>query len=199
MTTSKTKSIRRKKTANLQSRGKGVAHRPEHYPAAKELVFPEGGQDVVNVTFPDAPTNTTTSDSGGKKLRNVKVNLIFWGDRWNQTPAPNPDLGTIVNDVAAILSTPYLSGLGQYGCGSASLGDAFITPGSNPPTNYTMNDVNDLIVSAIGGGSLPEPDEESTDNLHVVFMPPGTNPPANLGGEHSYGEFTDSTEHIRPS
>lgn len=54
-----------------------------------------------------------------------------------------------------------------------------------------MDDVSDFIVSVVRGGSLPERDEESTDNLHVVFMPPGTNPPPNLGGEHSYGLFTD--------
>lgn len=83
---------------------------------------------MVNVTFPDAPATTTTSDGGGKKLRNVKVNLIFWGDSWNQTPAPDPDLPTIVNDVATILNTPYLSGLNQYRCGGAFLGGIFITP-----------------------------------------------------------------------
>ena len=160
----------------IKSRGKGVAHMPgKHNEAAPKVLKAAGGKDLVITTFNDAPASTTTSDDGGKKLRNVKVNLIFWGDAWNANPAPNPNLNTIVNDVAGILGSSYLARVTQYGCTTVILGGIFTTPaGDNPPTNYTMGDVNDRIVSAIHAGSLPEPDEESQDNLHVIFMPPGT-------------------------
>jgi len=182
---------KKKTTATVQG-GVCVAHHPDKLKKAEKVTFPEGGKDLVITTFNDAPASTTTSDGGGKKLRNVKVNLIFWGDAWNATPSPNPNLATIVNDAATILSSSYLTRTTQYGCNTAFLGGIFTTPaGDNPSANYTMSDVNDRIISAINAESLPEPDEESTDNFHVIFMPPGTNPPPNVGGEHSYGSYSD--------
>lgn len=149
-----------------------------------------GGDDLVNTKFPQCGNSNIVSDAGGKKLRNARVNLIFWGDAWNNNPSP--DLATIVNDAASILTGPYLTGLVQYGCNGAFLGAVLqTTQGENPPVNYTMDDVNNFVISVINGGGLPEPDEEVTDNLHMVFMPPGTNPPPGLGGEHSYASYTD--------
>lgn len=187
------KSEKIKKKPNHKKHGKsGVAHHPDKLKKAQVLKWTPGGADTVITTFGDAPATTTTSDGGGKRLRNVRVNLIFWGDAWINTPEPTPNAGIIVNDCAAILNSSYLSRLGQYGCNSAFLGGVFTTPrGDNPPANYTMDDINDRVISAIRAESLPEPDEESTDNLHVVFMPPGTTPPPKVGGEHSYGSFWD--------
>ncbi|MEO7485984.1 MAG: DUF3892 domain-containing protein [Ferruginibacter sp.] len=170
----------------------GIAHIPSKFKTAKQLIWHPGGKDLVITKFGDAPASTTTSDGGGKKLRNVKVNLIFWGDVWKTTPAPNPSLQTVTNDCATILHSSFLNRVTQYGCNTAFLGGVFTTPaGDNPPTNYSMGNINDRVISAIHAGSLSEPDEEATDNLHVVFMPPGTNPPPNLGGEHTYAGFWD--------
>ena len=170
----------------------GIAHHPDKLKKPKKISWTPGGDDIVITSFNDAPATTTTSDGGGKKLRNVKVNFIFWGDAWTNNPAPSPDLNTVTNDCASILGTSYLFRLAQYGCNSAFLGGVFTTPrGDNPPTNYSMSDVNDRIISAIRAESLDEPDEEPTNELHVVFMPPGSNPPPNLGGEHTYAEFWD--------
>jgi hypothetical protein len=97
-----------------------------------------------------------------------------------------------VNDVASILAGPYQMRVSQYGASSAQLGTVFVSvPGNNPPTNYTTANVQNLITSAIEGGALPEPDEENTDFLHCVFMPPGTNAPPNLGGLHTYASYSD--------
>ena len=158
------------------SKGAGVA--PRRFSGAKKLVAKPtpGGADLVVQKFTnagDAPAATTVNDGGGKKLRNAVINLIFWGDAWNSKPPPNPSLGQVVNDVASILSGPYQLRVSQYGASSARLGTVFISvPGNNPPTNYTTANVQSLITSAIEGGALPEPDEENTDFLHRVFMPP---------------------------
>ena len=177
------------------SEGKGVVPREFARAEKVDAVAAPGGADLVVQTFNnagDAPNTTTVNDGGGKKLRNAVINLIFWGDAWNANPAPNPSLAQIVSDCAGILSGPYQMRVSQYGATAAQLGSIFISvPGNNPPVNFTTNDVQNLITNAIEGGALPEPDEENRDVLHCVFLPPGTNPPPNLGGLHTYANYSD--------
>lgn len=140
----------------------------------------------------DAPSTTTVSNGSGKRLRNAVINLIFWGDAWQATPPPSPSLGQVVSDAASILAGPYQVRVAQYGATAARLGTVFVSvPGFNPPRNFQTSDVQRLVTDAIDGGALPEPDEETTDVLHCVFMPPGTVPPPNLGGLHTYADWTD--------
>lgn len=177
--------------------GKGGGEVPSKFGIAQkiEVSAPPGGSDLVVQKFNnagDAPGTTTVNDGGGKKLRNAVVNLIFWGDAWNANPAPNPSLSQIVGDCASIMAGPYQLRVSQYGATSAQMGGIFIsTPGNNPPVNFTTNDVANLITNAIEGGALPEPDEETRDVLHCVFLPPGTNPPPNVGGLHTYASYSD--------
>jgi hypothetical protein len=178
------------------SEGSGVVPPPGYRDAERVAAkATPGGVDIVAQKFTnagDAPAGTTVADGGGKKLRNSIVNLIFWGDAWNTNPPPNPSLVQVVNDVANILAGPYQTSISQYGASAARLGTIFISiPGNNPPTNYNTSNVGSLITSAIEGGALPEPDEENTDVLHCVFMPPGTNAPPNLGGLHTYASYSD--------
>lgn len=195
-----TKAARRRRLQWKSAEAHGVA--PVRFGKAKHLTatpaaakaFP-GGRDLVVETFAnagDAPTNTTISDLGGKKLRNATINLIFWGDAWTAHPPPSPTLAEVVNDAASILSGPFQLRLSQYGATPARLGGIFVSvPGNNPPVNYQTSDVQKLITNAIEGGALPEPDEETSDVLHCVFMPPGTSAPPNLGGLHTYANYSD--------
>jgi hypothetical protein len=181
--------------------GRGVA--PATHARAKRLdaaqpsdgAAPGGGAFLFIERFHgsgDAPSTTTITAGSGKRLRNAVVNLIFWGDAWQATPAPNPSLSQVVSDAAGILAGPYQARISQYGATPARLGTIFVSvPGFNPPTNFQTSDVASLVTNAIEGGALPEPDEETTDVLHLVFMPPGTNPPPNLGGEHTYALYSD--------
>jgi hypothetical protein len=141
----------------------------------------------------DAPSTTTITSGSGKRLRNAVVNLIFWGDAWQASPGPSPSLAQVVSDAASILAGPYQVRVAQYGATAARLGTVFVSvPGFNPPKpSFQTSDVAKLITDAIEGGALPEPDEETTDVLHVVFMPPGTAPPPNLGGLHTFASYTD--------
>jgi hypothetical protein len=119
------------------------------------------------------------------------VNLLFWGDAWNTAPPPSPTMSQVVSDVASILAGGYQARIVQYGATGAALGNVFVSiPGNNPPTNYTKDDVAKFITGAISSGALPEPDELGSEVLHCVFMPPGTTPPPNLGGEHSYALYS---------
>ncbi len=175
--------------------GTGVA--PKNFTTGKAIQgsAPPGGSDLVVQKFNnsgDAPSSTTVHSGSGKKLRNATVNLIFWGDAWNTSPAPNPSMAQVVNDAASILAGVYQTRVSQYGATPAKLGSIFVSfPGNNPPTNFQTSDVQNLITGAIEGGALPEPDEETSDVLHCVFMPPGTNPPPNLGGLHTYANYSD--------
>ncbi|GLH72695.1 hypothetical protein GETHLI_11970 [Geothrix limicola] len=194
------KSGRRPKLKWEAGKGQGVV--PAHFGKARHLeakpptgkTFP-GGRDLVIETFNnagDAPSTTTVKDGGGKKLRNATINLIFWGDAWTANPPPSPTLSEVVNDAASILAGPYQLRISQYGATPARLGGIFVSvPGNNPPTHFQTSDVQDLITSAIAGGALPEPDEETNDVIHCVFMPPGTNAPPNLGGLHTYANWSE--------
>lgn len=188
---------RTKKRKWKLSKNSGVVPKPKipRQPIILKAPAPGAGKVIVPTKFTgagDAASTATTSNGGGKILRNTKVNLIFWGDAWKTNPAPTPSLNQVINDVAGILSGPYQSRMGQYGSNPAHLGGTFISvAGNNPPSNYTNGNVQNFILSCIENGPLPEPDEEPEDNLHCVFMPPGTNPPPNLGGEHSYASYSD--------
>lgn len=156
---------------------------------------PVGGTDLVVQKFTnagDAPSTTTVTAGSGKRLRNAVVNLIFWGDAWQTNPAPTPSLSQVVSDAAAIMAGPYQLRVSQYGATAARMGTVFVSvPGNNPPSSYQTSDVSSLITDSIESGALPEPDEETTDVLHVVFMPPGTTAPPNLGGLHTYALYSD--------
>jgi hypothetical protein len=106
-------------------------------PGFKPMILPgsPGPGTVVDVKFPNpnAPAGTSVTDGGGKKLAGAQVHLIFWGDAWSKTPAPNPNINAIVNDAAGILGSVYLNAVSQYGAASAELGVVRVTtPGENP-------------------------------------------------------------------
>jgi len=139
----------------------------------------------------DAPSTTTVSVGSGPRLRNATVNLIFWGSGWNTTPAPNPSLVAVANDIASILTGPYVSALDQYGVSPARFGAAYLDT-SNPPNPFNTGNVQNKITDLIDNGTLPEPDEEPNDQFHCVLMPPGVSfQPGTAGGLHTYAEYTD--------
>lgn len=180
----------------MTDEGKGVVLKNEkkRVPKVLNLVHP-GGADIFVNKFSgpgDAPPTATIKDLGGLRFSNVKVNLIFWGGYWSAPAGSGVTMSQVINDCASILSGPYISSLSQYGVYSAHLGDIFVTnAGDEPPTNYDDGTIADFILSVIRGGSLPEPDEENEYNIHCVFMPPGTNPPVGLLGEHSQAFYFD--------
>ena len=65
---------------------------------------------------PIIPVPIAVSNGGGAIGTGLPVQLIFWGNAWNQA-ATSPSAGAVVSAVQNILRGPWMSGLRQYGIG----------------------------------------------------------------------------------
>lgn len=123
----------------------------------------------------------TTHFGGGDKLSNVPVYLIFWGSYWTSNGQKATD---IVHAAQGLYSSPYLSGLTQYGSDGRAhfAGSRFDT--SDPPTNFSQNRIQDVVQNAIDNLGLPEPDSGSHEPIYFVVTPPGAS--SNVPNAASY-------------
>jgi hypothetical protein len=130
----------------------------------------------------DAGPGTTFVDGAGPVLANVHVFLIFWGKAWNNSPVPTPD--QITNAVISILDGPYMSRLQQYRiAGNGTLIGTTLVTTSDPPQNFSDQNVANLVTSLIGSAGFP--DFRTDDQLlYCVIMPKGITP----GGKSFIGE-----------
>jgi hypothetical protein len=131
----------------------------------------------------DAQPTDSVHNEGGALILQAQLELVFWGTAW-QT-AIGPSASDVVNAVTAILGSPYLLGLMQYGFQSAAVRGSTIVTSPAPPANYSFDDVGNLVWSLIDDGKFPEPDDDGGRILYMVFMPPGTTPPSDFRGAHS--------------
>jgi hypothetical protein len=141
-------------------------------------------------TYGDAPAGTTFANSGGPVIRNVDVQLVFWGKEWGTAPPVAP--GDIQNRVNSILNSPYLSKLTQYGCSGTGRirGTTFVTD-QDPPNPFNDSNVQTFITGLIDNEVLPEPDED-WDLFVCVFMPTYANyGPGGASGAHSAVVWSD--------
>jgi hypothetical protein len=161
------------------------------------------GADTTSLALPQLPATTVSagpvevdlyavaddaqgsdSASGGQIVGTATLQLLFWGNFWEQ--ATNPSAGDITNAVAAILNSPYLSQLDQYGLKSLSLGPSTIVHVDVPSPTFSSDDAFDMVWDLIDQGTFPEPDEPGGRNVYMVFAPAGTqNDDANRRGAHS--------------
>jgi hypothetical protein len=149
---------------------------------ASDLVQDEGLiLSLYNVSGDGLPTDSVHNE-GGALIVNAQLELVFWGSAWQTTTGPSA--GDVVNAVNRILASPYLLALAQYGFQSAAVRGSTIVTSPAPPAGYSMGDVGDLVWNLIDDGKFPEPDDDGGHILFMVFMPPGTNPPAGIRGEH---------------
>jgi Ca2+-binding RTX toxin-like protein len=141
-----------------------------------------------------------SSDHGGYKMGNdspgMPIHLIFWGSYW-QTDAGIQMANSAVSFLNSTLySTAYLDGLHQYGVSHrafASSNHPYVFNYSNPGTNFSGNDVEDIVTNAIHSQGLPEPDTYSNEPLYLVITAPGAvYEDHNAGGYHS--DFHDWTD-----
>jgi hypothetical protein len=123
-------------------------------------------------------------------LHHPTINLIFWGSGWGS-------LGTTVAKLIAqtqdMISGAYYSSLTQYyGIRPPRLGAqvAWYT-GTDPSKGFyeTAADgkpnIDDTIVAAMTAGTVPLVSPGDTDNLYVVFVPPGVRSlDYTFGGHH---------------
>ena len=130
----------------------------------------------------DAPVGTSTSSGGTSSLRNVSLNLLFWGSFWNGTPSP--PVSQIISSVYNILDGPYMSGLIQYGVGPGKFAGAGIVTGVEPNNPFSDDDVTNILSDLLNQGLIPG---YGPEDLYMVILPANiayNKPP--FTGEHLY-------------
>ena len=141
-----------------------------------------GGADIVNKVIPGGPgPGTQVSNNGGGPMYTVQLHIVFWGDAWNSPSPGSPTMADVYNDIAAIVASPYLDGLREYGpTGGISVVDAWHVGGYNPTSSFTSTDTNYIAWYMMAFGPIPQ----AVETVVCVMMPPGvTN--SSLNGEHS--------------
>jgi hypothetical protein len=127
-------------------------------------------------------------------LYTAHVRLIFWGKEWASANAPTSK-NTVIGDVDTILAGPYLEGLVQYGVYQVHVDRIIDLSLEDPPNPIGDDDAGDRVKKLIDDGVLPQPDEETTPAISVVFLPSTVNnktltlPPNKIGRHSSYLHF----------
>jgi len=129
-------------------------------------------------------------DNGGPVLPNARVQLVFWGRSWGNTPAPTPSATQVGTALINMINSPYLSALSQYrsNIGQASLRGTTLFTNSNPPNSFTDQNVINMLIGLLNNGSLPNPLFETV--LYMVIMPQGVaSSNASFVGEHTFFSY----------
>jgi hypothetical protein len=138
---------------------------------------------VPTVTYLPQFGPQPTSDGHGLKLNDVPVFLIFKGSFWNNPTPGQPTATDVTNAVSSILNGPYLQSVTQYGVnGKAHLAGTFFDF-TNPPTNFSVSQLQDIVENAQDHG-IPESDDLDREPLYVVVTAPGVQ--SGEGGAASY-------------
>lgn len=139
--------------------------------------------------FTQLPLNL--SRGGCPAVGSADLQLLFWGDFWNT--AVNPSTGDITAAVTAILASPYLSELEQYGFNSLTMRKPLVVVDPGPPGGvYSGDDAKNMVWALIDDGHFPEPDEDGGAIIYMIFAPKGSDFEAGeAGGAHRDGIDTD--------
>jgi hypothetical protein len=137
----------------------------------------------ADLTFPPLsgyPNPIIMSQLGGVVAAGAPVQLIFWGDAWND-PGTVPSRARLEADVLSMLSGPWRAGLRQYGIGRMPpLKPSIIVEHAPPPPVFDETDINALI-ETLGDENAFHGEQD----LLIVLMPPGaTYGPGGIRGEH---------------
>jgi hypothetical protein len=161
--------------------------RPRNLPCRLELQRLDD-RVVPSILFSNTGSRSIV-DTGGPILRQMQVDLIFWGAHW--TDAGNQTLRTNVqNTVNAILNSPYFDGLAQYRGiihGSLLRSDIIATTSPGPTFQTASNgDLATMVANNINNGTLPGPNGQI---LYFVIPQPGSTASDcnGCGGRHLAG------------
>jgi hypothetical protein len=148
-----------------------------------------------------ANSSDSAHDAGTGGISNPIIELVFWGSKWSSA-SPTPGqvaaaMGTLVQN------SDYFVGLQQYGVSQVTLqwviqNTSLMTDPQyyEPPSSYLFSDVQKFVHQEISNSYLP-PDNNGSDTIYLVMMPPGTAPQTTCGvngqSDHNvaYAAFAD--------
>jgi hypothetical protein len=143
----------------------------------------QGGTIIYEYT---TPPGIQAINGGGAIIVSAPLKVLFWGHGWT-LDATKPSMADVQAAVNAIIASPYLKELSQYGFSRIASVDFFQVLADPPSPKYTGSDVEKMVWGAIDS-AFPEPDEDGGRNIYMVFPHPGTNydnPGLDAAGAHS--------------
>lgn len=156
-----------------------------------------GGLSIQHQKYTGANdrTNQTMTNLGGAVLSSVQLRLVFWGKEWARTKPPVP-MSQVIADVQGIVKGPYLDAAKQYGVVGAFVERVVDLSGEDPPNPVTQANVGNRVVKLVSDDVVPEPDEDFTTALYLVFLPSqvggvALSTPPGLLGAHSFATYSD--------
>jgi hypothetical protein len=184
--------------ARFHSRGKGrSASRPQR-PASRVTPSLECLEDrsVPTILFqPSFGPETVLPGSSYTAMQSPPVYLTFWGSSWGSLQG-SQDVNRLTAAVNKVLGSPYLTGLTQYGSdGQAVYGGRWVDL-SNPPANFSVDNLRDFLQKTIDNAStpIPRPTTPSHPPIYVVV----TDPNATSDQPDAPG-YNTATYYCRPS
>lgn len=139
------------------------------------LSWPSGVLDQGGTTIYVYPTppGVQVSRGGGAIIVSAPLKVIFWGHGWT-LDSTTPSMVEVMAAIRAIVASPYLEELSQYGFRQIDSIDFYQVLADPPGPSYTGSDVEAMVWGAIDAGAFPEPDESGGRNIYMVFTHAGT-------------------------
>lgn len=119
----------------------------------------------------DADASDSVSFQDGDTIKSIQVVPIFFGTSWLTS---NPSSDDVMSSLNEMLSSPYLTRLGQYGFVSLNVRTPVLVMEDNPSSQHTSDEAGQIVWDLIDSNVFPEPDEPGGHNAYIVFFPTGT-------------------------
>jgi hypothetical protein len=140
-------------------------------------------------------------------LSDVELQPVFWGTGWKKATEPFT-VSDFVGQLRTMVSTPYLTGLAEYGCtGTVTVHDPLIwDDDAIAPTKTDVaraSTIGDRLLSLIDNGELPEPDEAAPGLVYALVLTSASvlpvpvvnsKPPQTIVGENLRAIWADASE-----
>jgi len=172
--------------------------------AAAAALFLSGGIALTGSTAADhtgggwtatGPTGSHARfvDKHGPVLHRPQLYLIYWGSGWQPQASPDPTPAQVTAAARTILTSSYLDGLAQYrGIGRGQVRGSTVITTSDPPVDFTGDQIAEFVDAQLTAGTVPEPDPDN-QTIYGVVLPTGVGP--GWTGKHNY--YTRAGQRIR--
>jgi hypothetical protein len=109
---------------------------------------------------------------GGALIAHANVSSVFYGQNWNTDDPTGNIRNTMIDFMKAVVKSPYMAQLGEYGVGRGTIGSAYVPVYSGPTRGGTVTEaqIQGLLTQEILNGKVPW---AGSSQLYFVYLSPG--------------------------
>lgn len=135
----------------------------------------EGEQDLFDGRMHAAPADAHLAYNGGPLLVNAAVFTIFWGTKWDTTPASTQLMSDLNKFFTAILISPAIDQLQEYNVPGQAIGHGSLIGTKLIKTNAPARSITDSAIQKqlkawVAAGTVPKP---TKNTLYFIYLDPG--------------------------